>query len=187
MLDEFRAQVPLNAIKILCDRYHVQTPFKGGFVPWSCDVVCFTSQHHPDDWWPGDPAVSTQDREAFASRCVIFRLRDSPEGRAHRIAEVRAALGEDLLRSLPEGAVEAPSAYGLPGGAPAGPAPQGRSSLLHLSGLPVQGGVPQVGLQVPQGALESLGVARVVANQALEARLTLLNPSYAQLQSLAHV
>jgi len=65
-LDEFRAQVPLDVVKVLCDQFPTQVPYKGGFVPWSCDTVIFASQHHPDDWWPGDDRASALDRAAFA-------------------------------------------------------------------------------------------------------------------------
>jgi len=66
VLDEFRGQVPIDYIISLCDRYTIQVPTKGGFVPFSADIICFTSQTHPDNWWSDDPNCHPEDRAAFA-------------------------------------------------------------------------------------------------------------------------
>lgn len=43
---------PLSVFKTLTDRYPLQVPNKGGFIPWKPKSIVFTSNSHPFEWWP---------------------------------------------------------------------------------------------------------------------------------------
>lgn len=163
LFDEFRGQIPIDPIKIICDQYSVQTPFKGGFVPWICDVVCFTSQVHPDSWWLDDDYVTEADRRAFAARCVIVEFDEVLEAATNRLAASRRALGADFEASLPRNAREVPSIW------LSTEASGGRSNNLRVPDLQRNGGLPPPGVPV-------CGVQ--VQPRTLEDRLQLLQPGY---------
>jgi hypothetical protein len=160
VFDEFRGQVPIDAVKILCDHYGAQAPFKGGFVPWLCDVICFTSQLHPDQWWAED-AISAADRAAFAARCVIIQFDEVQEGPEHRLAASRSALGADFAQSLPAHSREVRSIW------LSAPPAVGRSVNLQVPDLSGAGGLPSGGLPI-----------RPLPPVTLEDRLRLLQPEY---------
>jgi len=136
-------------------------------VPWLCDVVCFTSNVHPDEWWATDD-VSTADRQAFAARCVIVQFDEVQEAAASRLASSRSALGADFARSLPANAREVQSLW------LSVPPPSGRSLNLHVPYVPGAGGVPPAGLPLRPVQGPAANVPR-----ALEDRLRLLQPAYA--------
>jgi len=41
-----------SQFKRLTDRYPIQVPVKGGFITWKPRVIVFTSNSHPNEWWP---------------------------------------------------------------------------------------------------------------------------------------
>lgn len=46
--------IPTTSLfKRLTDRYPIKVPVKGGFITWKPRVICFTSNSHPKEWWPG--------------------------------------------------------------------------------------------------------------------------------------
>lgn len=50
--DVENGQIPPFALwKRLCDRYPLQVPVKGGFILWKPEVIVFTSNSHPKNWW----------------------------------------------------------------------------------------------------------------------------------------
>lgn len=164
VLDEFRGQIPLDFVKNICDQYHFQIAVKGGFVPFSPDNVVFTSQHHPDDWWPGDPHATPEDRAAFAARCVVYqfsRIAGAAQDRSNKSFE--ALGGQEFLDSLPGNAREAPSRW-LDQRELEGQAARGRSANLRVPDVQFPWGISPQDVPVQPGSLE--------------ARLDLLNPSH---------
>jgi len=130
-------------------------------VPWLCDVVVFTSNVHPDNWWAGDD-VSTADRQAFAARCVIVEFDEVRQAASQRLDASRAALGPDFAQSLPAHAREVCSLW------LSAPQALGRSVNLQVPDLPGAGGLPPGGLPLRD----------VPAPGSLEDRLRLLQPGY---------
>lgn len=61
------AQVPLGAWLKLVDRYPLQVEVKGGYVPMMAKRIVFTSNIHPDMWFP---AATMEQREAIKRRLV---------------------------------------------------------------------------------------------------------------------
>lgn len=52
VFDEFDgSDLEFSLWKRLCDRYQMQVPVKGGYVPWYPKVIVFTSNVNPDNWW----------------------------------------------------------------------------------------------------------------------------------------
>jgi len=129
-------------------------------VPWLCDVVCFTSNVHPDQWWAED-SVSPADRAAFAARCVIIQFDEVHQAAGQRLDASRAALGADFAQSLPANAREVRSLW------LSAPQALGRSVNLQVPDLPGAGGLPSGGLPV-----------RPLPPVTLEDRLRLLQPEY---------
>lgn len=53
LLDDFNGGVPITTFLKWIDRYPVQLPVKGAFVPAVYDTVIITSNCPPDTWFPG--------------------------------------------------------------------------------------------------------------------------------------
>lgn len=62
------AQVPLGLWLKLCDRYPFMVETKGGYVPMLAKRIIFTSNLHPDMWFP---MATTDQREAINRRIVV--------------------------------------------------------------------------------------------------------------------
>jgi len=168
VFEELRSQVQLDYLKSLCDRYDMQVPVKGGFVPWSVDRIYVTSQVHPDQCWADDRDVAPADRAAFAARCYIVQFDHVAQGPASRLADCVSALGgaAALQASLPAHARPSPSIWYNWHPLQGAIAAAGRSSAnLHVPDLQRSGGFPQRGVSVSGPG-------------SLETRLTALNPSY---------
>lgn len=107
------------------------------------------------------------------ARCYIIWFDHVAEGPSSRLADCVTALGgaANIQASLPPHARIGTSVwFNWHPAADAVAAPGRGSANLHLPNLPVQGGVPQGGVSVPPSG--------ITAPANLEARLTLLNPSY---------
>lgn len=59
LFDEFRgSSAPPREILQICDKYPMNLPTKGGLIArGTVDHVYFTSNLHPEDWWPNIPAA----------------------------------------------------------------------------------------------------------------------------------
>lgn len=55
----------LSLWKRLTDRYPMQVPVKGGFITWKPRVIVFTSNYHPNEWWPN---LTDFDKQAIERR-----------------------------------------------------------------------------------------------------------------------
>lgn len=51
IINEFYGQVPINFLLKLLDRYPMQVETKGSSVPFGAEMVIFTSNEHPDDYY----------------------------------------------------------------------------------------------------------------------------------------
>jgi len=66
LFDDFQWDtMPIQVWLRLCDRYPCTMEIKGGQVNWAPRTVIFTSNEHPDEWWP---KASEMHREAFQRR-----------------------------------------------------------------------------------------------------------------------
>lgn len=72
LLEEFYDQIPLPVLLRLTDRYSMQLPVKGGFVPHASTRIIFTSNHHPSRWWGG--SAPKEQLAAFNARVVVRKL-----------------------------------------------------------------------------------------------------------------
>lgn len=72
IFDEFHGgdeqSIPFSLWKKLCDRYPLTVPVKGGFSNWAPEVIIFTSNIHPDFWWPGEKAKPVGWKDQFNRR-----------------------------------------------------------------------------------------------------------------------
>jgi len=70
VFDDFHASIPAHQLLRLCDEYPIQYPTKGGFVQFKPEVIVFTSNYRPVDWydWPSIKA----DYAAFERRIDIW-------------------------------------------------------------------------------------------------------------------
>lgn len=69
IIDEFTGQIPIEAILKITDRHPNRVPFKGGMMKFAAKVIVFTSNVHPNNWWPR--AVNYA---AFERRCKEIKL-----------------------------------------------------------------------------------------------------------------
>lgn len=51
VINEFFGQLPINWLCKFLDRYPMQVETKGSAVPFAAEMVIFTSNEHPDDWY----------------------------------------------------------------------------------------------------------------------------------------
>lgn len=51
IFDDFHASVPAHQLLRLCDEHPIQYPTKGGFVQFRPEVIVFTSNYRPIDWY----------------------------------------------------------------------------------------------------------------------------------------
>ena len=56
IFDDFKGVFPLGAMLKLLDRYKLQLPKKGGFVPIRANTFCFTANEPPSGFYGGDAA-----------------------------------------------------------------------------------------------------------------------------------
>lgn len=54
IIDDFKGNLPITKILRLCDKYKLQLPYKGGFVPIKADRIIFTSNFHPMQVYEND-------------------------------------------------------------------------------------------------------------------------------------
>lgn len=77
IFDEFHGgdeqSLPFSLWKKLCDRYPLTVPVKGGFTNWAPEVIIFTSNIHPDFWWPGEKAKPVGWKDQFNRRCFEIK------------------------------------------------------------------------------------------------------------------
>lgn len=62
VFDEFRSQYKYSALLRLLDRTPLTVETKGGTVPMRADTFVFTTNIHPDVWYPGVPDTSALQR-----------------------------------------------------------------------------------------------------------------------------
>lgn len=80
MFDEFYGGIKLSLILQLCDRYPMQVPVKGGFVPWCPNRIIFTSNCSPTQWWKDQEVPNI---EAFGRRLFrVFKMGKDEKGKA---------------------------------------------------------------------------------------------------------
>lgn len=65
LFDDFRGEAPIGQFLRVCDRYSIDVPVKGGFVPWRPERIYFTSNVHPSEWYTTE---NERTRQAVARR-----------------------------------------------------------------------------------------------------------------------
>lgn len=64
IIDDFMGGLDICYILRLCDRYKMQVEVKGGSVQFAPKLIVFTSNSHPQGWWP-----AALNYNAFERRC----------------------------------------------------------------------------------------------------------------------
>ena len=70
IFDEFSGQMSLEMMKKVIDCWRVSVPIKGGFVPWEPEMIIFTSQKPPYDWYNWEKHTD-EDKQAFFRRITV--------------------------------------------------------------------------------------------------------------------
>lgn len=56
LFDDFYGGLPFHLLLRITDRYPIKVPYKGGFVEFNPDVIYFTSNVHPEQWYKNIPS-----------------------------------------------------------------------------------------------------------------------------------
>lgn len=55
LFDDFYGGIPLSLLLRITDRYPMRVEVKGGYVEWNPEVIYFTSNTHPENWYRNIP------------------------------------------------------------------------------------------------------------------------------------
>lgn len=77
VIDDFVDQVNIHFMKRVLDKYPLQVPIMGGFIPFSPSYIFITSNHHPANWWDGNRNVKNVDRAAIIRRLHAIESMDT--------------------------------------------------------------------------------------------------------------
>lgn len=72
IIDEFRGDIDIAHILRWTDRYPVSVEIKGGSMPLRATNYWFTSNLHPNDWYP---MVDQETKDALLRRLTIIEIK----------------------------------------------------------------------------------------------------------------
>lgn len=96
LLDDFDgrcSKTPLRVVLQLLDRYPVDVPIKGGFVPWTPEFIYITTNFHPRDWYDWS---TRQAQFASLVRRFTYVHWYKPDGSVRTISRPDAELSDDV-------------------------------------------------------------------------------------------
>lgn len=77
IIDEFRGQIPIGQLLNYTDGYPCVVPLHGSQRRFHPDVIIFTSNVNPKEWYPN---CDTASRDAFFARVTEIKVFGNPEG-----------------------------------------------------------------------------------------------------------
>jgi len=98
LLDDFYGDVEYSLLLKVCDRYPLQVPVKGGFTQANWKRIIITSNHNPQQWYPGHFDLS-----AFNRRVNNFYIDSIPKNaNEEEYAQEGQSLQETQVRTTPD-------------------------------------------------------------------------------------
>lgn len=76
IIDDFYDQINVHFLKRLLDKYPLQVPIMGGFIPFNPSHIWITSNHPPGAWWEHTRGVTNVDRVAIRRRLHVVEQMD---------------------------------------------------------------------------------------------------------------